>query len=398
MCQDIVAFLPSRLSPSFRLFRAHFFILILTIFFFMYFSLYKRSDPLSQRIERAILRYKKNRKFNTARNQILNSYLSYGGINTAQKAFLGNNDEVDPEDDAEIIAAKQATDLIDDDVLEGSEVAFTYVAATYLSSYFIDKSGYVMQNQFKEAPDVLISFLNYLIRHDVCPEYLEDMKGALDIAHKARTELPNCKLVSLNTPGAFNKACSLLFSGEYYGVFDNGWQGEDKVASIVGMTLVQAREIFEIETGLKTDEVKLVKEEIRMINDMEIISTEDECVECNSENAAAGASPTNASNATKATSASNATETTTATKTNNPDGKLPSNGPLRRITLRDINNPEAPEVVIRLGNDIAKHASVGLRVIADFYKLSNGWWYWDRITNVYPSYFVPCDSDSSDED
>ncbi|CAG8656320.1 1355_t:CDS:2, partial [Paraglomus occultum] len=83
--------------------------------------LYARSDPLNHRIERAIQRYKKNRKFNTTRHQILSSYLSYGGINTSQKAFLGNGDEVDPEDDADIIAAKQATDLIDDDVIDSSE-------------------------------------------------------------------------------------------------------------------------------------------------------------------------------------------------------------------------------------------------------------------------------------
>ncbi|CAG8592029.1 885_t:CDS:2 [Paraglomus brasilianum] len=377
--------------------------------------LYTRSDPLSHRIERAIQRYKKNRKFNTTRHQILNSYLSYGGVNTSQKAFLGNDDEVDPEDDAEIIAAKQATDLIDDDIIDGSEVAFTHIAATYLSSYFIDKSGYVMMNQFKEAPEVLVSFLNYLIRHDVCPEHLEDMKGALDIAYKARIELPNCKLLSLNAPGIFNKACSLLFGGEYYGMFDNNWQGEDKVANIVGMTLAQAKRLFEKETGMKTDEVEIVREETKMVIDMEIISIEDERADSNGKNADGASLTTNATNATEATKAttnvSNATEATKATNASNAteatnvsnakntlDDKLPSDGPLRCLTLRDCNKPEAPEIVLRLGNDIAKYAAVGMRVIADFYKLSNGWWYWDRITNVYPSYYVPCDSDSSDED
>ena len=79
----------------------------------------------------------------------------------------------------------------------------------------------------------------------------------MNIAYKARTELPNCKSLSLNALGVFNKACSLLFGGEYHGMFDNIWQGEDKVVNIVGMTLAQAREMFEKETESKTDEVEI---------------------------------------------------------------------------------------------------------------------------------------------
>ena len=182
-------------------------------------------------------------------------------------------------------------------------------------------------------------------------------------------------------PGVFNKACSLLFAGEYYGMLDNCWQGEDKVVSIVGMTLAQARGIFERETGMKTDEVELVRGETKIVTDMEIISTENE-----RETAADGANPTNVTNATQTTSASKATNAT----------ELPSDGTLCRIKLREYNKPEAPEVTVRLENEIAEHAAVGMRVIGDFYKLDNGWWYWDHITNVYPSYYVPCDSDSSD--
>ncbi|CAB5213254.1 unnamed protein product [Rhizophagus irregularis] len=82
-------------------------------------------------------------------------------------------------------------------------------------------------DQFREGPQVVISFLNYLHNHKVCPEYEEDMQMALQIAHKAKEELPNCKAFAQNAPGKLNKACSLLFGGELYGMLDDPWNGEE---------------------------------------------------------------------------------------------------------------------------------------------------------------------------
>ncbi|GBC18726.2 argonaute complex, subunit Arb1 [Rhizophagus irregularis DAOM 181602=DAOM 197198] len=44
---------------------------------------------------------------------------------------------------------------------------------------------------------------------EVCPEYEEDMQTALQIAHKAKEELPNCKALAQNAPGKLNKATAL---------------------------------------------------------------------------------------------------------------------------------------------------------------------------------------------
>ncbi|UZO22032.1 uncharacterized protein OCT59_014405 [Rhizophagus irregularis] len=91
-------------------------------------------------------------------------------------------------------------------------------------------------DQFREGPQVVISFLNYLHNHKVCPEYEEDMQMALQIAHKAKEELPNCKAFAQNAPGKLNKACSLLFGGELYGMLDDPWNGEEMVASMIGIS------------------------------------------------------------------------------------------------------------------------------------------------------------------
>lgn len=60
------------------------------------------------------------------------------------------------------------------------------------------------------------NFLNYLLYHDVCPEYKENINAArvsCDIATKQLWD--NHRFVA-NGPGDFNKACSMLFGGYYF--------------------------------------------------------------------------------------------------------------------------------------------------------------------------------------
>ncbi|CAJ0764522.1 15868_t:CDS:2, partial [Entrophospora sp. SA101] len=59
-----------------------------------------------------------------------------------------------PEATSEDITMRKSTDFIQDDGDEDEDeiiVDFTYVVKAYLSSYFIDKSGYVQLEQFREA-------------------------------------------------------------------------------------------------------------------------------------------------------------------------------------------------------------------------------------------------------
>ncbi|CAB4418948.1 unnamed protein product [Rhizophagus irregularis] len=121
---------------------------------------------------------------------IFNSYLRFGGISTDPKSFLGQDGLDNADANAEEIAARRVTDYIDD-----------------------------------EADDM-----------KVCPEYEEDMQMALQIAHKAKEKLPNCKAFAQNAPGKLNKACSLLFRRELYGMLDDPWNGEEMVASMIGIS------------------------------------------------------------------------------------------------------------------------------------------------------------------
>ncbi|UZO28530.1 uncharacterized protein OCT59_022050 [Rhizophagus irregularis] len=154
-------------------------------------------------------------------------------LTTGPKSFLDQDGLDNADADAEEIAARRVTDYIDDEA-DDMEVNFTYIVRIYLSS-FLNLVMFKWTN-FAKEPQVVISFLNYLHNHKVCPEYEEDMQMALQIAHKAKEELPNCKAFAQNAPGKLNKACSLLFGGELYGMLDDPWNGEEMVASIIGIS------------------------------------------------------------------------------------------------------------------------------------------------------------------
>ncbi|CAG8592479.1 11117_t:CDS:2, partial [Racocetra persica] len=140
---------------------------------------------LKYRVERAVQKYKATRMFDGTSNQILSSYFHFGGI--AEDTTL---------------CASEDDPMIPDDM----EVDFTYNVKVYLSSYIMNETGYVKEDAFREAPIVIESFLNYLVRRQVCPEYLEDIQQAIKVAQLAKDELLNCKLLTQDAPGKFNKS------------------------------------------------------------------------------------------------------------------------------------------------------------------------------------------------
>lgn len=62
---------------------------------------------------------------------------------------------------------------------------------------------------------MLKNFYNYLLHHNVCPEYNDDIYAARNICNVAELEFPNVIETSVNMPGDLNVACSNLFNGFY---------------------------------------------------------------------------------------------------------------------------------------------------------------------------------------
>jgi len=251
----------------------------------------------------------------------------------------------------------RATDFVDEPA-DGEElqVDFTHVATVYLSSYMINKSGFVGMDHFREGPQVLISFFNYLITHDVCPEYAGDVQGALAVANQAKIELPRCKQLAQGLPDILNRACSLLYGGELYGMFDDCWGGEEKVAKMIGISMKEAMdrvsEIFGREAVEGSDIRRIHTED----QQAQIVHIEEPQID--------------------------ATE---------PAKRLYS-----QIVVRKCESKDRSNMTIYIRPEVARHAMVGMLITADFHELSNGWRYWDRVTNVYPSYFMAEEEDCDD--
>ncbi|CAG8582743.1 10734_t:CDS:2 [Cetraspora pellucida] len=361
-------------------------------------KLYDPSRSITQRIEIAVQKYRKNRKFSSTRNQVFSSYLRFGGINTGQKSFLGQ-DGLNCEDaDADEIAARRATDYIEenDDELE---VDFTYTVRVYLSSYLIDKSGYVQMDQFREAPLVVTSFLNYLIKHEVCHEYLSDMQEALKIAERAKDELPNCKLFAQLAPGKFNKACSLIFGGELSGIFENSWFGEESIAKMIGISQNNAdltvKKVFGQNILSELKQVPEASKKALFVEVIDIESIPDQVPNktINEETSTMEDITADSTN----DKATNVTVDTNATECNMNEQTSLNDEYLQKMTVRVYQVSDAEAITVYLEPSIARCATLGMLITADFHQLTNGWWYFDRVTNVYPSYYL-IGEESSDED
>ncbi|GBC52001.2 argonaute complex, subunit Arb1 [Rhizophagus irregularis DAOM 181602=DAOM 197198] len=194
-----------------------------------------------------LLKENKNLNDNKSDTTLVNS--------TGPKSFLGQDGLDNADADAEEIAARRATEYIDD-----------------------------------EADDLEVNFTRYA--------------NGLQIAHKAKEELPNCKALAQNAPGKLNKAYSLLFGGELYGMLDGPWNGEE-------MDISEA----------SADET--------LQNSNELHNTQET--------------------------------------------------DLKKIKLREFDVSTAEPFYNCVNSDLGIYAMPGMRITADFHKLSNGFWYWDKI-------------------
>ncbi|KAF0378828.1 argonaute binding protein 1 [Gigaspora margarita] len=315
-------------------------------------EVYDPSTPVKYRVERAVQKYKATRMFDGTSNQILSSYFHFGGISEDTTLCASVDDPMIPND---------------------MEVDFTYNVKVYLSSYIMNETGYVKEDAFREAPIVIESFLNYLVRRQVCPEYLEDMQQAIKVAQLAKEELLNCKLLTQDAPGKFNKACSLLFGGELYGRFDNPYPSEDSLALLFGIHPEEAKQILKKIFGDNAlNELTEVKEACKSGLTVEIIKVNE------------------------LPESTTANDTTNDTEDENDDEWLRSYY-IREFEVREFETPDAETFTIAVGPDLAPYPMVGMLINADFHRLSNGFWYWDNTIYVYPSYYTkPEDSDSEE--
>lgn len=96
------------------------------------------------------------------------------------------------------------------------------------------------------ATAIVRNFLNYILHHDVCPEYNDQIYAARSICDKAEIELSDLAKAQIIFPGEFNRACSIIFGGSFHGTYigDQEWAKDIDMSD--QMSPENARKVFKI--------------------------------------------------------------------------------------------------------------------------------------------------------
>ena len=104
------------------------------------------------------------------------------------------------------------------------------------------------EEQVKKFVGVIRNFLNYLLHHDVCPEFKDQIDAARNLCDRAPRELWNVITITSLLPGNFNMACSEVFGGMYQGMYttNDAWMEGLEWIKPAGISPDLARKVFKI--------------------------------------------------------------------------------------------------------------------------------------------------------
>ncbi|KAH9993659.1 Argonaute siRNA chaperone complex subunit Arb1-domain-containing protein [Xylariaceae sp. FL0662B] len=183
-------------------------------------ELYAPSREFNDRIEDCIQRFRASRRLDTERTNMFNKYLFMGGIDSSRRQFTGFANDTDAlaEADADEIRRMTAIDYVggaglrfyDPLYSDHWEVDFTSIVKGFLSRTITQTYMYE-EEAIQKAADLVKNFLNYVMRHDVCPEYIDDLMAAKNICDIAPVEMRALREIMQALPGTFNTACRTLF-------------------------------------------------------------------------------------------------------------------------------------------------------------------------------------------
>ncbi|KAJ9612877.1 hypothetical protein H2200_002818 [Cladophialophora chaetospira] len=210
-------------------------------------------DPKLQFVDRvltAIARFERTRKLNPERRDILYKYLAYGGLTVGPNVGQGG---VDTEAMSKTEIAKALTQVFasDDKRDLNSETSIYDVDFLGCIKGFLSRRckavwGLETKDQVVRICTTLERFMDYLLQHDVCPEFKDDILASRTFCRTAATELWDVAEAVRRLPGEFNIACSTLFDGSYAHNYDGEtwWGKEDEEGPVfVGMKSDEAHQI-----------------------------------------------------------------------------------------------------------------------------------------------------------
>ncbi|MCJ1311801.1 hypothetical protein MMC25_005474 [Agyrium rufum] len=227
-------------------------------------DLYDPNLPFKMRIETAIERYREKRRMVPEVKDLFDRYLKYGGIDAGPKPFGGglDSDQLNY-GTAREIAAFGKTTFIPAGNVDGDDpcyvVDFDGCLRAFLSSRLPQEVDTSTAENITTHTNLFHNFLNYLLHHDVCPEYTSQIEAARATCHLATTELWSTTQVQRLLPGSFATACSLLFGDPYTdaqraNTWANGPTGSSSASDLAHMSAEKALNTFKFALAAHGDE------------------------------------------------------------------------------------------------------------------------------------------------
>lgn len=350
------------------------------------------------RLLTAMQRFERTRKLTPERRDIYYKWLAFGGIKIASNIGTGGQNQEDMDKDQ--IASALSQIRVPDEVREALEstdsdqpkyaIDFMGCARAFLSRSAPNVFAFDKKENVTIVTTTMERFLDFLMQHDVCPEYKNKILAVRNFLREADDELWSVAEAQRWLPGDFNIACSTAFDGSYARNYDSQapWEGDTQDGSAIfvgleheeavriigfGMAAAASEEVyekyFELSQGLKEDDALEV---VRVIESQgfEIIAIENPTADCKD-----------------------------MYKNNSTTYR-----PVGRIHARHWENPEgAPEdlteeekglpkeesleiYVFFVEEIILQHLSPGQRILATVRQLNCGLWFFDDFSRIYPNF------------
>ncbi|KAI6779008.1 uncharacterized protein J7T54_004503 [Emericellopsis cladophorae] len=205
-------------------------------------NIYSADLPFEERIQSCITRFRTRRRLQAPYNRYFDEYLFLGGIDSNPNPFGGQ----DPKALKSLTPAERREATSTGYVHQGQgdqkfyngddehwSVDFAGVAAGFFSNMVPKMTG-LEETSLKQAVTVVDNFLRYVLQHDVCPEYQEDVKRAIQVCEDALVEWQMMVRLQGAFPGLFNLAAAKVF-----GVHEESdWYVSDSYKEDVDPTLV----------------------------------------------------------------------------------------------------------------------------------------------------------------
>ncbi|KAK4169677.1 Argonaute complex, subunit Arb1 [Cladorrhinum sp. PSN259] len=188
--------------------------------------IYSSDRSFVDRIEECIQRYRARRRLEGDRNKLFSEYLLLGGVDATVRQF--NSSAKISDETLQESSKSEIREMISDDVItRGREtdsayaryfnpnfpdhwdVDFTGVASGFLSEHIVRQVGNDIV-MIAIAADVISNFLKYVLHHDVCPEYEDDINNALEVCDVAVEEAQAIAAICEMLPSPFSTALRVL--------------------------------------------------------------------------------------------------------------------------------------------------------------------------------------------